>query len=178
MKQLLFAVCFILCQCSPSARISSQLAPGADFTQYKTFDFYQLDASGDTLSTKFSSRTKSMEYAIEQEMIAKGYTHTNTNPDLLFNIGIVVEEKTQTRQTDFRTDAPRYIGQRNYSWKSEEVPVGTYREGTVTVDLVDRNTNQRVWDGVAREIIPNRDDRVEKAIATGVKLLLKEVPAK
>ena len=178
MKQLLFAVCCILCQCSPSARISSRLAPGADFTQYKTFDFYQLDASGDTLSTKFSSRTKSMEYAIEQEMKAKGYTRTNTNPDLLFNIGIVVEEKTQTRQTDFRTDAPRYIGQRNYSWKSEEVTVGTYREGTVTVDLVDRNTNQRVWDGVAREIIPNRDDRVEKAIATGVKLLLKDVPAK
>lgn len=178
MKQLLFAICCILCQCSPSPRISSQLAHGADFSRYKTFDFYQLDASGDTLSTKFSSRTKSMEYAIEQEMKAKGYTRTNANPDLLINIGIVVEEKTQTRQTDFRTDAPRYIGQRNYSWKSQEVAVGTYREGTVTVDLVDRNTNQRVWDGVAREIIPGRDERVEKAIATGVKLLLKDVPAK
>ncbi len=56
--------------------------------------------------------------------------------------------------------------------------MGTYREGTVTVDLVDRNTNQQVWDGVAREIIPGRDERVEKAIATGVKLLLKDVPAK
>ncbi|MGV3764929.1 MAG: DUF4136 domain-containing protein [Chitinophagaceae bacterium] len=178
MKQLLFVVCCILCQCTPSARISSELAPEADFSQYKTFDFYQLDASGDTLSTKFSSRTRSMEYAIEQEMKAKGYTRTNTNPDLLINIGIVVEEKKQTRQTDFRTDAPRYIGQRNYSWKSEEVTVGTYREGTVTVDLVDRATNKRVWEGVAREIIPNRDDRVEKAIGTGVKLLLKDVPAK
>lgn len=178
MKQLLFVVCCILCQCTPSARISSELAPEADFSQYKTFDFYQLEASGDTLSTKFSSRTRSMAYAIEQEMKAKGYSRTASNPDLLINIGIVVEEKKQTRQTDFRTDAPRYIGQRNYSWKSEEVTVGIYREGTVTVDLVDRATNKRVWEGVAREIIPNRDDRVEKAIGTGVKLLLKDVPAK
>jgi hypothetical protein len=36
-------------------------------------------------------------------------------------------------------------GGRNYSWLAREVAVGRYRDGTVTVHLVDRTQNKLVW---------------------------------
>ena len=38
---------------------------------------------------------------------------------MLINIGIVVEEKIQTREMNLRTDPPMHIGQRNYKWESK-----------------------------------------------------------
>jgi hypothetical protein len=86
----------------------------------------------------------------------------------------VVEEKVQTRETTIR-DAPMYMGQRNYSWQSQEVPVGTYEEGTVTVDLVDRKKNERVWEGVASSVIVKKDEASQKNIADGAEKLFAKV---
>jgi hypothetical protein len=89
-----------------------------------------------------------------------------------------VNEEVQTRQTDFRTDAPRYLGQRNYSWKSQQVEVGRYREGTVTVHIVDRKQNKLVWKGAVQDIIPQKESRVEKTITKGVEKLFAEYPGR
>ena len=72
-------------------------------------------------------------------------------------------------------DAPRYIGQRNYHWESEEVVVNRYKEGTVTVHFVDRQTNKLVSEGIASAVVVEKDAAVRKNIADGVQKLFEEM---
>ncbi len=178
MKSFLF-VCFISCTllaCSSVKVLNTEQGDNVDFSKYKTFDFYQLNASGDTLSKGFEQRVNILRNAISNELNKRGYLLNNNKPDMLVNIGIVVKEEVQTRQTDFRTDAPRYIGQRNYSWKSETVELGRYREGTATIDLVDATQNKMIWKAAVESIIPEKSKSLEKAVTDGMKKLFAHFP--
>lgn len=175
-----FAACFLIIlftACSSSKVINTERADNVDFSTYKTFDFYQVEAKGDTISQRFNDRITKLQDAIAIKMQKLGYLLSKTNPDLQINIGIVVKEETQTRQTDFRTDAPRYIGQRRYSWKSEQVETGHYREGTVTVHMIDAKQNKMIWKGAAQDIIPKKESRLDATIKRGVSKLLADYPA-
>ena len=99
--------------------------------------------------------------AVDKEMTSRGYTKSGVKSDLLVNVGLVIEERTQTRETDIR-EAPVYYGNRNYSWQTQEVAVGTYRVGTVTIDVVDLKTSTMIWQGVAESVI-NEKRSLEKA---------------
>ena len=167
----------LLTACSSSKVLNTEKADNVDFSAYKTFDFYQVEARGDTISQKFNERVAKLQHAIAIKMQKLGYLLSKTNPDLQINIGIVVREETQTRQTDFRTDAPRYIGQRRYSWKSEEVETGRYREGTVTVHIIDTKQNKLIWKGAVEDIIPKKESRIDAAFKKGVDKLLSGYPA-
>ena len=175
-RSILYVALFLLAGCSSAKVLNTEKGEGTDLAGYKTFDFYKVEAGGDTVSQKFDERIEKLEDAIALQMQHFGYFLSKTNPDLLINIGVVVNEKVQTRQTDFRSDAPRYIGQRKYSWKSEEVEVGRYRQGTVTVHLVDRKQNKLVWKGAVVDIIPQREARLEATIKKGIKKLFAGYP--
>jgi hypothetical protein len=93
------------------------------------------------------------------------------------NIGIQVESKTQTRETDWRTDGRyKYTGQRNYSWKSEEVVVGYYKEGTVTIHVVDAAKNSMVWKGTVKDILPSKASKVAELAKAAMKSLFEKYP--
>ena len=112
-------------------------------------------------------------------MKQRGYVQQTAQPDLLINIGLVVKEQVQTRQTDWRTDgAPRYMGQRNYTWKSEEIEVGRYREGTVTVHVVDAARKQMLWKGGAKGIIPDKQKQLPALAGEAMKELFSKYPGK
>src|SRR5690349_6773420 len=134
-----------LAGCSSAKVLKTEKAENVDLAAYKTFDFYKFEANADTSSQNYHASVQKLEDAIALQLQKFGYLLSKTKPDLLINIGVVLDQEVQTRQTDFRTDAPRYIGQRRYSWKSREVEVGQYTVGTVTVDLVDRQQNNLVW---------------------------------
>jgi hypothetical protein len=63
------------------------------------------------------------------------------------------------------------VGQRNYSWKSEEVEVGRYKEGTVTVHLVDPNNNKLMWKGVVQGVVPSNKSNLSSTIQEGMEVL-------
>lgn len=180
MRILFFIMmCVSLTACSGVKVLPTESADGVDWAKYRSYDFYQVDASGDTVSAQFASGVSVLKQAIAQEMKQRGYTQTSTQPDLLINIGLVVKEQIQTRQTDWRTDgAPRYIGQRNYSWKSEEIEVGRYREGTVTVHVVDAMRKQLLWKGGAKGIIPDKQNQLPALANEAMKELFIKYPGK
>ena len=159
--------------CSGVNVLETRADKSFELDKYKTFDFFELEASGDT-SENFSRNAELLKQAITRELDSKGLRRSFTSPDLLVNIGIVVEQKVQTRQTNFR-EAPVYIGQRRYHWESEKVEVGRYREGTVTVDLVDSKDSTRVWEGAVEGVIPERDKMLRDRIDEGVKALFEKL---
>lgn len=154
---LIFSYLFTNCQSSYKI-LKSEKEDNFKLSDYPTFGFYDIEASGDTSSKSFERNVWIIKEAISRNLQQKGLNEAR-DAALKINIALSVKEEVQTRQTDFRTDGlPRYMGQRRYSWKSEEVPVRKYREGTMLIDLVDLNNNKMVWRGGSQGILPKSKD--------------------
>ncbi len=178
-KQISFLLILALCcvGCSPLVQINTETSPGSDFSKYKSYNFYQLSAQGDTITKGFAERVDLLKKAIATEMERRGFQSTQNKPDLLINIGIAVEERVQTRQTNFLQDgAPYYVGQRNYKWKSQDIEVGRYRDGTVTIHLVDTKINEMIWRGTAEGVLPGSTEKLPNAIQKAITALFNKFP--
>jgi hypothetical protein len=137
-----------------------------------------MDASADSISQYIpAEHIASLQREVAIQLQKRGLTMANSNPDLLVNLGVVVQEKTQTRQTDIRSDPPNYVGQRRYTWRTREVVVGKYKEGTISVHLVDRDQNALVWSSEAESVVPPKAEKVQERIAEGVEKLFSSIPA-
>ena len=174
MKQIVCLAILLVAGCSPVKIVSTNPKEGFSLVNYKTFDFYQVNTEQDDMTPTFIRRVDWIKSEIAKQLANRGLQQTSSHPDLLINLGVVIEEKTQTRETTIR-DAPMYMGQRNYSWQSQEVPVGEYQEGTLTVDLVDAKKNTLVWQGVASSVVVKSDKSSQKNITDGIEKLFAEV---
>jgi hypothetical protein len=159
--------------CSGIRVLNSESNQGFKLSDCKTYNFYELEASGDT-AANFSSNAELLKKEIEKQLALKGLRRSDTEPDLRVNIGIVVQEKIQTRETSLQ-DAPRYMGQRNYSWKIEEIEVGRYKEGTVTVHLVDPDNSTLMWKGAVEGILPSNKSKLPSTIQEGMEKLFSKL---
>lgn len=172
---ILSLVCF-LTACSPSIQVSTEPAPGFQLSNYNTFAFYEVDASGEGLTPAYRTQVQYLQQAISDQLEARGLTQSTSQPDLLINLGIVVTEEVQTRETDIRSDPPNYIGQQRYTWRSREVEVGRYREGTVSVHLVDNDRNELVWRGRAEAVLQRKQAKLQEQIVRAVEEMFQEIP--
>src|SRR5688572_27606906 len=158
-KILRSTLLLLMFACSGISIIGVDKADNFKISNYKTFDFYQIDASGDALSANSKQNLELLKTAITKELQAKGVNQSSADPDLLVNIGVVVLEKVQTRETKLGEN-PTYMGTRNYSWERQEVEVGRYRDGTVTVHLVEPEAKKMVWKGAAQGVLPTKESNV------------------
>lgn len=174
---ILVGCMFLLASCGTSYKIlKPKQEANFKLSDYNTFGFYDIEASGDTLSRNFEKNVGIIKEAVSKNLQAKGLDEAR-DPSLKINIALTVKEQLQTRQTDFRTDGlPRYMGQRRYSWKSEEVVVGKYREGTILIDLVDAANNKLVWQGGGSGIIPEKSVNFQQDINRMIAEIIEKIP--
>jgi hypothetical protein len=142
--------------------------PGVDLARYKTYNFMDATARNDSAFVNAGSNISDLKDAVTRQLEARGYRKAD-QPDLLVNIGLVTQTRTQTRQANYQTDgAPYYIGQRNYHWQAGDIPIGQYQEGTATIDLVDAARKELVWQGTTSAILSRKPTRAAKQIDEGV----------
>ncbi|WP_207433210.1 DUF4136 domain-containing protein [Sabulibacter ruber] len=170
-NSLILLVC-VLAACSSVRVVNTEAAPNFNLASYKTFGFMEVNTGSDTASIPIPPEyVSALKTEIARQLQQRGLTQSSANPDLEVNLGVVVMEKRQTRQTDIRTDPPFYMGQRRYTWKSREVEVGRYKEGTLSVHLVDRAQNALVWSAEAESVVPTKNEKVQERISEGVEKL-------
>ena len=131
---------------------------------YSTFDFVDFNVE---LMTGYQTNPENVEYlkaSISNQLNKHGLIQ-GSNPDLAVNIGVVVEEEVQTRESDITE--MRYLGQREYHWEREDVVVGVYKVGTVSVELVDTKSDRVVWHGSDANVI-RQQKGIQKKIDKGV----------
>lgn len=174
MKMLLLVVLLSCAACSSVRVESTTQAPGVDFSAYKTYNFMDVTARNEDAFRGSGAGIEQLKQAVARQLEQRGY-HRADAPDLWVNIGVVTQEKVQTRETNL-WDAPRYIGQRNYHWQSQEVPVGSYREGTATVDIVDAARNEQIWQGVAASALGKNPEKLNARIDEGIATMFKRYP--
>ncbi|OGX91867.1 hypothetical protein BEN49_18155 [Hymenobacter coccineus] len=170
LKKSLFALALGLAAGAPAwaqATTADQKAD-ADFTRYKTYNFMDEAARTASTAADLSANIFDLKRAVTREMEARGYQRA-AQPDLLVNIGVSTQLLTQTRETNFLNDgAPYYIGQRNFRWQAQNVPIGQYREGTATIDVVDAARKEQVWQGTATSILSRKSRKAAQQIDKGV----------
>lgn len=160
--------------CTPYRIVRNKADHSATWTEYRTFAFIDTSRVNAIPGSQYMAAMNQIKKAVASELQSRGYQQTNDNPDLLINLGTVVQEKTQTRQTTIQ-EAPLYIGQRRYSWRSQEVPVGTYQEGTLNIHIVDAHRNALIWDAAISGVLPKKGVNQEN-VSEAVGQLFRKLP--
>jgi hypothetical protein len=160
---LLLTLMFTLYACSPIQVLDQEPAESFSLSNYRTFDFYEIDASGDSVNSRmYRAGIAALKTEITQQLQKRGLQPGDHEPDLLVNIGIAI-----------KADAPRYIVQKRYPVESEEGV--KYTEGTVTVHLVERVNNRLVWRGAVEGVVPARTASLQRNVADAMEALFKGI---
>lgn len=158
----------MLSSCSPT-RVVVEDNKYEDFkmSNYTSFDFAQIDTPNDSL-VPYQEIVRLLKEKITAKLVERGLKQETSNPGLRINLGVVVADKVQTRETNVTSDPFTYAGQRNYYWEVREIPVNTYREGSVTIHFVNNPGNVLVWAGTISEIVPKKEEDKLAAIQDAV----------
>ena len=168
----LAALLLLLAGCASGPTVRTDVDPDADFGRYRTWAFYEpiaMEASGYTSHT-----TERIRAAVTSQMQARGYVYDPAAPQLRVNFQGIVEDKTDV-YTVPRTDYQLFYSYRARSYVAvpvwyDQAQVRNYRQGTLTVDLVDAAANRLVWTGsaigrVTRKAPEERATEIDGAIA-------------
>ena len=159
--------------CSPT-RVVVEDNKYEDFklSSYSSFDFAQIDTPNDSL-VPYGQIVDLLKEKITEELKARGLNPASSDPSLRINLGVVVADKVQTRETNVTSDPFTYSGQRSYYWEVREIPVNTYREGSMTIHFVNNPGNVLVWAGTISEVVPKKEEDKLAAVHDAVNQIFK-----
>jgi hypothetical protein len=176
----LTAAAVVLCgllYASPLHAAKYDYDPSADFTEYESFKLMSETpgaggargrgpgAGGQQGRRGAASPLMAgqIEEAIRAELIEKGLEHTTDGPaDLL-----VAFHTGKQREVVGYGWGPRYRGPRR---------VAVYEEGTLTIDLVDREARELVWRGSIAATLKDDPEKLHQQIAKLVEKVLENFP--
>ncbi len=185
MKSRLFLVSLLLLlvsACTIGPRIHYNSDPKADFSKYKTFNF--MPAPPGQQTEQYQSFTERfLRDAIEKELLARGMSKDETNPDMLVNFYIHTKEKvSSTTSPSMSMGYYGYRGRYGYSYGfgyGTDTTVRQYTEGTLNIDLVDAAQNNLVWEGLAIGTVSESDrGKVQEKATDAVQRIFNKYPVK
>lgn len=134
---LLAALATLAAGCASRPDVRTDHDPAVDLASYKTFSFAPThDAS--PYEALLAARLQS---ATRAQLERAHYVYSEQAPDLRVNLRLAVADRIEWRS------APSRVGWR--SGPSGHVDSRDYRQGWLTIDLVDTKRNALVWHGVA-----------------------------
>jgi hypothetical protein len=164
-------VLLLLASCSPGINVSSDYDIATNFRQFKTFGWYQDKAKAKTnpdsvgYDTFFDKRIKK---AIETQLKTQGLTYSDSNPDIYINYKAGFSNESRVRN-----NYPYGYGYYGYPFGGTSVQ--QYKEGTITIDMVDVKKNELLWRGIGEMEVNNRNISEEK-LYDAVTNILRQYP--
>jgi hypothetical protein len=127
--------------CASRPDVRHDQDPSADLRAYKTFAFTDLSSdNGEPYTAMLASRLK---LATRAQMERQHYAYDASRPELLVNLRLVVREKQEIRSHSYGRASWR-------GWPAaSDIQTVDYRQGTLTIDLIDPERRLLVWHGVA-----------------------------
>jgi hypothetical protein len=131
--------------------------PKVDTDYNQDFDFNQIDSFAFVAPDKpqaVSLNAQRVERAIEDQLLFMGYKQVDAKQaDVLVSYYLIGKEKVDIETYD-HGGFYRYGGYRRFHCLGcvhSTVRVSEYTEGTLVIELVDRNSEQVVWRTVTKE---------------------------
>jgi hypothetical protein len=166
--------------CSTPSHI--EVAQGVNFSKYKTFGW----ANDTTKSGRVNNDIidNNIKNSISAELEEVGWKETAQHPDVLLDYNVVVEKGT--RKVPDPVYSYPYSGYYYNSWRNRRafyynpgffMNYNTYnvpfKEGTLTVNMMDASTNKLIWQGWASGDITS-NTVTSKEAKTDVKSIFKK----
>ena len=197
MKKMLslaaLVMALVMAGCSPFALVNSETYNNADLADYHTFRIVTPDEGrlppGMAMVTYYN-----IAAAIREQMLERGFTEDPSSP-MLINIGITIHREIQTEPAlppgyapyagpYYNGYYPFFIYPRNVYWSSyyanARVITGIYKEGVLTMDIVNIDRKLPLYSASVATIINNGQAQFRnlKGIAEAVQTIFSEFPVK
>jgi hypothetical protein len=194
--------------CSMLNNVSSNYDKTVDFTKYKTYAWLnsqktQAQAPTPYYNDVIENNTKSY---IDRNFKGRGYTIDTLKPDILLELVLKSEKKTDEVQTsnpynysnytynnypyNQRYNNNLYYNNRNYNYygnynygnhysynQSYSTKTRKYTESSITINVIDRASNKMVWTGTSENDIYD-PAYLKEEINPAVISILKQYPVK
>ena len=151
MKKAIFvtglAALLVLIGCSATS-VRFDYERGADFSKYRSFDFYQVPEAVDTDRLIL----KRIHNIIAREMKAKGLAQDTGDPDLLIAAHSQTKDKVDVQNWGYDYADAYHHGY--WDMGPTMTTVSQYEEGTLIIDIVDNQDDELIWRGVASRPLP------------------------
>ncbi len=197
MKKFLYAlaaaVTIGLASCSPFTLVNSETYNGADLADYHTFRIVTPDQGnlphGMQMMTYYN-----IAAAIREQMVERGFTESEDSP-LLINIAVTVQREIETGPAFVgygpngpmgpgfgpgpRRFYPSFIFPRPLYWNpNAQVITGIYKEGVLTMDMVNLNKKEAVFSASVATVIDGSQGQYRnlEGIAEAVQTLFSRFP--
>ena len=162
-----------LSACTSGPDIRADADPTVNLSSYKTFGFYQkVSTDKVAYTTLVSTRLKD---ATRRELETRGYKYVEANPELLANFNLNVADKQEIRSSpSMSAGYGGYYGYRSgmygvWGGYPQDIDTINYKEGTLSIDLVDSSKQQLVWQGTAqgrinKKAVENPGPAIDKVV--------------
>ncbi|MCG2617428.1 DUF4136 domain-containing protein [Terrimonas sp. NA20] len=179
---LSLGIVFLLASCTPSAHIEKD--DTTDFTQYKTFAWIEKDGKAKANNNNSLAEQK-IKDAVNQELQkTAGWKEAKRNPDVLLSYDVLVERSVKQTtdpvysrpftRTFYNPYSRRFINvwypSQFMGYDNSDVPV---REGTVTISMIDADSDKTVWQGWSTAEVDSRK-MTSKEIQSSVKAIFRK----
>lgn len=193
---LIFAALVMLGGCSPFTLVNSEVYNNADLGGYRTFRIVTPD-EGKMPPTMSMVTYYNIAAAIREQMTERGFTEDPTSP-MLINIGLTVKQEIATEPAVppgyfpyagpyYRGYGPWFMYPRGYYWPgynyanyyaNARVITGIYKEGVLTMDIVNTVTREALYSSSVATILENGDSQFRnlEGIAEAVSTLFSKFP--
>ena len=169
----------LLAGCATTMEAHSDRDPAQNFSNYRTYAWMAdepMMAPPDQLLRVSPLNRQRIVVAIDDEMRAKGFQKVAARGTADFVVSYTVGARDRI---DVQSYPEPYAGM--WHWGSpyfgRDVDVRMYTEGTLAIDIFDRNTHQPVWHGWGSKRITAHDVKhAAEQIPPAVKEILKDFP--
>lgn len=141
--------------CASGPEIRVDMDSRANMKAFRTFAFFEtVSTDNPAYSSLLSTRLKA---ATRGQLEKNGYTYSANEPDLLVNFYLKIVNKQEVRSSGgyYGYRAGYYGTWTGYPY----VETVDYKQGTLSVDLVDAKHKQLVWQGVAEGVVSEEAQR-------------------
>ncbi len=166
----------LLYHCGSTMRVHTDYDKGVDFSQYKTFDFFEIKE--DQLKMK-EVNMRRLLMGIELELGQKGIKRSAENPDLLINIYSTINRHEASNSN---AGGVGYYGAASPYGTSVGISIAgpssyrkSYTNAHVTFDVVDRKRNLLILESIAKVESGDIDD-AQRVINYVVRKAFEKIP--
>ena len=173
----------VMSACS-SLTVKSDYDKEADFTKYKTFEYYGWAEDSDKILNRFEKER--IEKAFGDELAKRGLKYVEEGGDMVVSLFIVAEEKTSTTAHTNHYNMGGYgYGGFGYYGGYGGMGMGTstttysendYTVGTLVVDVFDKAEKKLIWQSVGQKTVDENPNNAEKNITKVAEAIMKPFP--
>lgn len=165
--------------CSSGPKIFTNRAPDFDLSSYRTYGYFS-PLSTDQGTTR-SINSSILIAATDEQLQMRGLVRDDADPDLLVNFIGATKEKISSRPT---ATPSAYYGRSRYgTWGGYGVGMGSSTEvvqrteGTLSVDIVDAERDELVWEGAATAVVTDEMRRnLREGLTSAIRDIFAEFP--